>query len=472
MLTDLATSFESYVRSGAWRERASCLGEHTNGFYPASSATTAYDDVKPFCRNCPEKVACDQYAFMTNEQYGMWAGRTERGRRRARKKWVKVFVAVGTVPPVIVMRKGFHGLRAAEPETMSNRLRADVTLHLLRCFAIEPVVAMEGEDNPALVVARLNNVEPIPEVIQIIDRLFTDGLLETQGIGERIRLTQLGQNFLVNNGVRVAIQKRTTPVASPKRRTKPSITLPANQVGTSRGQLSTRSSMEGRIMSDVLDFLSKQPDGRFTDINGALYETLAAKLGRSKGGLSQSVGRLRRDGLVETDGARGSGTFAIWLTPAGYKQVGEEPPPSSSSPPPRKEGAGEASKPPLPSGPPVDSTRIPDVVVADLTELIGKRVTSLLNPGIRGVEALETWMDALAAQLEAQYVDVLTEVVERLQVRINEHLQAADERVAAAEARAEAAEAEAAEAQAETAKVKRQLMALLRLEETDSTSEA
>lgn len=476
MLTDLATSFESYVRSGAWRERAACLGENTNSFYPSSSATTAYDDVKPFCRNCPEKVACDQYAFMTNEQNGMWAGRTERGRRRARKKWVKAFVAVGAVPPVIVMRKGFHGPRAAEPETMSNRFRADVALHLLRGFALDPVANMDGEVNPALVVARLYDVDPIPEVIQIIDRLFTDGLLEVQGVGEQIRLTQLGQNFLVNNGVRVVPKKRTTPVVPPKRRTKPSNTPPTNTAGASRGQTSTQSSMEGRNMSDVLDFLSKQPEGRFTDINGALYETLAARLRRSKGGVSQAVGKLRRDGLVETDGARGSGTFAIWLTPEGYKQIGEEPPPSSSAPPSHKEGPGDVAKAPVPtseasaesSG---DSEALPDVDLTDLSEHIGKRMTSLLNPGVLGVEALETWMNALAAQLQAEHAEVIAQVVERLQARINEHLRAADDRVAEAEARAGAAEEAAAAAQADAAKTRRQLQALIRLEDAGDTPE-
>lgn len=473
MLTVLATSFESYVRSGAWRSRAACLGEYTNGFYPSSSAVSAYDDVKPFCRTCPEKVACDQYAFMTNEQYGMWAGRTERGRKKARKKWVKAFVAVGAVPPVIVMRKGFSGIRAAvEPETMSNRFRAEVALHLLQGFALEPVVAMDGEVNPSLVVAQLYEIDPIPEVIQVIDRLFTDGLLEAQGVGEYIKLTQLGQNFLVNNGVKVAPKKRATAVAPPRRATKPSNAPPANQAGTRRGQSSTPSSMEGRIMSDVLDFLSKQPEGRFEDPSGALYESLATELRRSKGGVSQAVGKLRRDGLVDTDGARGSGTFAVWLTSKGYKQIEQEPPESSSGSPPAAATSTEKPKKSPPAAEaPAEVTTLPDVDLTDLSEHISKRMTSLLNPGVLGVEALVTWMNALAAQLHAEYGEVVTQVVERLQARIDEHLQAADDRVAEAEARAEAAEEAAAAAQEDAAKTRRQLQALLKLEEAGSTPE-
>lgn len=456
MLAVLATSFEAHVRSEVWRKRAACLGFHPNEFYPSESADSAYDRVRPVCNACPVKLECDQYAFMMNEQNGMWAGRTERGRRRARKKWVKVFIDAKALPPVIERRSatGQGDDRRAHTD-VSSSVRIQVVLHLLKPFAVSPSIPLMGIDDPAGFVAHLSDADPIPEVIDVIDRLFTDGLLDNQAQNDRVVLTTLGARFLQSHDIKVANMKTRRPAIKPKRpvsvapapapqrasQTQPEITKPEPPMRPRR-----------TVMTDyLLEFLAAEPEGRFSHEEGRAYEAIARLLHRTKGSISQHAGELRRAGLLDTDGARGKGTFAVWITPKGYGELEQEPPPST----PAQEDAPASGKA-ASSERSVEPTS--DVDVTDLTELLNKRFVSLLDPGHRGIEALGTWLESLGEQLENQYLEIVTVLVARLQQAIDQRMEANDALVR--------------EAQAETAKVKRQLRALLDLdEETDPSGE-
>lgn len=455
MLAVLAISFEAHVRSGVWRKRAACLGLHPNDFYPIESADTAYDLVRPVCEVCPVSLECDQYAFMINEQNGMWAGRTEPERKRARKKWVKVFIAAKTLPPVIERRSAFGvGEERGASRDVSSSVRIQVALHLLKPFATNPTIPLMGVDDPSSFVAHLSDADPIPEVIKVIDRLFTDGLLDNQVQNDQVVLTTLGARFLQSHDVKVA--NMTTRRPTPKSRKSTPITSAAAQVKPTQPK-STQPSQpippRGTVMSDyLLEFLAKQPEGRFKDEGGRAYEAIARLLHRTKGSISQHAGELRRAGLLETDGARGKGTFEVWITAKGSQEIGEEPP--TGSPPPAEQPASGA--PAADSTTPAESAS--DVDISDLTELLNKRFVSLLNPGAIGIEGLSTWYESLGEQLETQYLEIVTVLVGRLQEAIDQRMEANDALVR--------------EAQAETARVKNQLRVLLDLEdETDTTGE-
>lgn len=75
------------VRSiNEWKMFGKCLGEDGNIFYPNSAEDTAYDYARTFCRSCPVKEECREYAFATNQEYGMWGETTPEERRALRRQ--------------------------------------------------------------------------------------------------------------------------------------------------------------------------------------------------------------------------------------------------------------------------------------------------------------------------------------------------------------------------------------------------
>lgn len=64
---------------GTWPERAICVGEDANAFFPAHSdpGTRA----RQVCANCPVRVDCLEYAIAADE-WGIWGG-LDREQRRA-----------------------------------------------------------------------------------------------------------------------------------------------------------------------------------------------------------------------------------------------------------------------------------------------------------------------------------------------------------------------------------------------------
>lgn len=440
MFAVLATSFEAHVRSGVWRKRAACLGYHPIAFYPSESADTAYDQVRPICEACPVRLECDQYAFMMNEQNGMWAGRTERGRRQARKKWVETFIVAKALPPVIERRSATgQGDERSTQVDVGSSVRIQVALHLLGPFAVSPIISLMGIDDPTGFVAHLSNANPIPEVIKVIDQLFTDGLLDNQIQNDRIALTTLGARFLQSHEVKVAhAVKQAAPIAPSGPRLNQTQLNPTKPVQPIRPRRT--------VMSDyLLEFLAQQPKGRFNDENGKVYEAIAKLLHRTKGSVSQRAAILRGKGFIESDGARGAGTFAISLTHAGWAELGETTlPPDVGS-----EQANVTAH--SPSG---------EIDLTDIHAAVSERVESFLAIGVDASAALQNWLESLRDAVLHEYREAVSVAVGRLQEQIDHRLTEAEARAATAEARAQAAEDEAA-------KAKRQALALLSIEGDD-----
>lgn len=74
-----------------WRDRASCRDSHPDLFFPVGTSGSAVDLVegaKSVCGSCEVRLACLEFALVTNQECGVWGGTSEEERRRLRKRWL------------------------------------------------------------------------------------------------------------------------------------------------------------------------------------------------------------------------------------------------------------------------------------------------------------------------------------------------------------------------------------------------
>lgn len=85
----------SGVRYQAWRDRAACKGADLSLFFPSEEGGTAQAaKARAICASCPVMAECRQYALGSPERWGIWAGMTERDRRRPRSPGASPFPGV------------------------------------------------------------------------------------------------------------------------------------------------------------------------------------------------------------------------------------------------------------------------------------------------------------------------------------------------------------------------------------------
>lgn len=71
-----------------WRDRAACLDEDPELFFPVGTTGPALDQVeraKSICRVCEVSVQCLEWALETNQDAGVWGGLSEDERRSLRR---------------------------------------------------------------------------------------------------------------------------------------------------------------------------------------------------------------------------------------------------------------------------------------------------------------------------------------------------------------------------------------------------
>ena len=84
--------FRRDPRESAWIERARCIGEDPELFFPVGSSAPAIEQTaraKAVCRQCPVIEACLAWALDTCQDAGVWGGLDEEERRvirRARRR--------------------------------------------------------------------------------------------------------------------------------------------------------------------------------------------------------------------------------------------------------------------------------------------------------------------------------------------------------------------------------------------------
>lgn len=72
----------------AWRQDAACVAVATETFFPIGLTGQALDQTrmaKRVCASCPVSNCCLEFALRTNQDHGVWGGRTEEERRTIRR---------------------------------------------------------------------------------------------------------------------------------------------------------------------------------------------------------------------------------------------------------------------------------------------------------------------------------------------------------------------------------------------------
>jgi WhiB family redox-sensing transcriptional regulator len=67
-----------------WTKLANCAGADPDLFFPERGESTL--EAKAICRRCEVRPECLEYALAAGEKYGVWAGLSERERRRMRRQ--------------------------------------------------------------------------------------------------------------------------------------------------------------------------------------------------------------------------------------------------------------------------------------------------------------------------------------------------------------------------------------------------
>jgi WhiB family transcriptional regulator, redox-sensing transcriptional regulator len=86
----MLTTLRSQATELVWRNDATCRDLDPDLFFPVGVTGYAVEQIeaaKSFCRNCPSKDACLDFAITTNQEYGVWGGTTEDERRVLRREW-------------------------------------------------------------------------------------------------------------------------------------------------------------------------------------------------------------------------------------------------------------------------------------------------------------------------------------------------------------------------------------------------
>ena len=72
-----------------WRERAACIGQNPELFFPIGSAGPALTQAaaaKAVCAQCAVREECLHFALRTGQEYGIWGGLTEDERQYIRRR--------------------------------------------------------------------------------------------------------------------------------------------------------------------------------------------------------------------------------------------------------------------------------------------------------------------------------------------------------------------------------------------------
>lgn len=64
----------------SWQDDANCASTDAEVFFPEKGRSTG--PAKRVCANCTVQQQCGEYALANHEKYGVWAGMSERDRRK------------------------------------------------------------------------------------------------------------------------------------------------------------------------------------------------------------------------------------------------------------------------------------------------------------------------------------------------------------------------------------------------------
>jgi WhiB family redox-sensing transcriptional regulator len=76
-----------------WRDRAACIGEDPELFFPDGSTGSALhqiEEAKAVCRRCPVAEICLRWALDSGQDAGVWGGMSEDERRALKSRGARV----------------------------------------------------------------------------------------------------------------------------------------------------------------------------------------------------------------------------------------------------------------------------------------------------------------------------------------------------------------------------------------------
>jgi WhiB family redox-sensing transcriptional regulator len=76
-------------RGAHWMDRASCVEEDPELFFPVGASKWAMHDLelaRRVCRGCAVRARCLERALKVGAEFGIWAGTTPVDRRRIRRR--------------------------------------------------------------------------------------------------------------------------------------------------------------------------------------------------------------------------------------------------------------------------------------------------------------------------------------------------------------------------------------------------
>ena len=74
-----------------WRTKSACLESDPELFFPIGTTGMAVEQIEValrICGGCAVARECLDFALATNQDSGIWGGRTEEDRRKLRKAWL------------------------------------------------------------------------------------------------------------------------------------------------------------------------------------------------------------------------------------------------------------------------------------------------------------------------------------------------------------------------------------------------
>lgn len=78
----------AFVVLPGWRDKAVCLDEDPDLFFPAGTTGHALEQIKKakmVCRRCEVAQVCREFALDTGQDAGVWGGKSEDERRAMRR---------------------------------------------------------------------------------------------------------------------------------------------------------------------------------------------------------------------------------------------------------------------------------------------------------------------------------------------------------------------------------------------------
>jgi WhiB family redox-sensing transcriptional regulator len=81
----LTSSTRASRRDLAWMARGRCRGSDPSDWYPVEDHPPTIGWLRGICRKCDVQSECAEWAI-ANEDHGVWAGLTEKDRRKIKKR--------------------------------------------------------------------------------------------------------------------------------------------------------------------------------------------------------------------------------------------------------------------------------------------------------------------------------------------------------------------------------------------------